>query len=256
MMGKMIRVAVADISEDFRKLMAGSIGAEEDMTLVATADNGEDAIRIVKEQKPDVLVTNLVLRSMDGMTMLRSLKEAGKMPRTIVVSSFFSELQTGLVSELGVDCFITKPCRIERIVESIRECSSRSLRTDEKGQDDAKPRKLEILDQAMQSIGERPYFFGYKYLITGFDIVLAEPDMLVGVTKILYPRIARVHGTSAVNVERCIRSAIDYAWGENKSSGRETFLKENIPDICFCRPGNVRFMKLMLDYASRRGKTE
>lgn len=250
-----ISVVMADSSEDFRKLMGDIICAEDDIWLVSAVDNGVDALRSVRALRPDVLICDLMLRSMDGISLVRQLKEEGILPRTVVVSAFYSDIQMGLATDLGVDCYIPKPCRLERILESIRECAAVGATAEEKAAGAARQlasEQMSLAECAMQGIGMIPYFSGYKYLEAAFAEILADREMLLGVTKVLYPKLAEKFGTSPTSIERCIRSALDFAWRDENRQAREAFLAEEMNLVMPNKPGNVKFMKTVLEYIDRK----
>ena len=258
-MKKRISVVMADPSEDFRKLVGDILCAEDDILLMAAVDNGVDALRSVRSLRPDVLLCDLMLRGMDGISLVRKLNEEGIRPRTVVVSAFCSDLQMGLATELGVDCFIPKPCRIERILESIRECGAGCAAADEKRAVVIRQLAAAQITRAegvMQGIGMLPYFSGYKYLVAAFAEILADREMLLGVTKVLYPKLAEKFGTSPNGIERCIRSALDYAWREENRETREAFLACEMNLVMPDKPGNVKFMKTVLEYIDRKAVSQ
>ena len=95
-----------------------------------------------------------------------------------------------------------------------------------------------------------------KYLASGDSghgalaaLLAAEEDesRLEGVTKDLYPELARRFGTSPGNRERCIRSAIERAWREGDGAAREEWFGPELAPMLGKRPGNARFLKLMLE---------
>ena len=64
----------------------------------------------------------------------------------------------------------------------------------------------------LHEIGIPAHIKGYQYLRDAIAISVEEEDMLVSVTKVLYPTIAKKHNTTASRVERAIRHAIEVAW--------------------------------------------
>ena len=72
------RVLIADPSEDFRHLLADALAAEGDMEPVGLAEDGVEALALVAELKPDILLTELVLPRLDGLTLLRRLPDGRK----------------------------------------------------------------------------------------------------------------------------------------------------------------------------------
>ena len=76
---------------------------------VFSAENGEEGIRQYEIHKPDIVIADLLMPGMDGMEMLRKLREEDNKMHAIVVTSV-KELDTVLESiDLGVDNYIIKP---------------------------------------------------------------------------------------------------------------------------------------------------
>ena len=70
--------------------------------------------------------------------------------------------------------------------------------------------------QLLHEIGIPAHIKGYQYLRDAITISVEEKEMLVSVTKVLYPAIAKKHGTTASRVERAIRHAIEVAWSRGQ----------------------------------------
>lgn len=250
-----ISVVVADSSEDFRELLSEAIEAEADMRLAGAVGSGMEAEARVRELRPDVLVTNLLLEEREGLSVLRDLKESGEMPRTIVVSGFFNDKLAGVAGALGVERFITKPCSISSILECIRECS-----LSEEERDEWRRRISRIIDtekrvdEALNECGFMPHLLGCRYLREALITVSEDRDKLRGVNKVLYPELAKLFGTDGTNVERCIRNAISSAWREGDEKKRMEYL--GAAGARSARPGNLSFMKIILTRMDGSEKAE
>lgn len=254
-MEKPISVVLADSSEGFRRLLSEFIDAEEDMFVAASADNGLEAAERVAALRPDVLVTDLLLREMEGLELIRRLKEEGLMPHTIVVSGFFSDSLACQAVDLGVERFLPKPCRTGALIESIRECSlspgGKAERVRLRREAMERTEREELAEKAVRSSGVMPHLTGYVYLRDAFSQIISDRSKLEGITKVLYPELARRHGTSAENVERCIRSALDLAWKDGSREVREEFFGPELGAALRKRPGNGRYMKTVMEYVDR-----
>ena len=104
------RILIADANPDFSSLVSDLVAGEGDMEVVGTADNGADALALIGELKPDVLLLDLVLSKLDGLELLRRLGEVERRPQVIVLSGFVNGKVVGECSALGADYFISKPC--------------------------------------------------------------------------------------------------------------------------------------------------
>jgi twitching motility two-component system response regulator PilH len=89
---------------------------------VINANNGKDALSKVSDQKPDVVVTDVVMPGMNGFELCRSLKknpDTQKLP-VIACTSKNQELDRLWGMKQGVDVYVTKPFTREEIVRAIR----------------------------------------------------------------------------------------------------------------------------------------
>ena len=75
-----IRVLIADPNEDLRLLLKDALESEEDMEVAATAADGAEALRLIAEERPDVVLLELVLPKLDGFGVLRKLSETPNAP--------------------------------------------------------------------------------------------------------------------------------------------------------------------------------
>ena len=249
-----ISVVLADNSEDFLRLLSERIGQEEDMFVAGAARNGEEAAEAVRRFSPTVLVTDLLLQRLDGLSLLRELRNGGRMPRTIVASAFFNDITARELSTIGVSYCYIKPCRIEELIARIRECAA------------AQPYPLSVpgrwdeeIRAALMHFGVIPKHLGYRFLWEAIRRNLEDKDALTGVTKILYPDLAKHFDTNSGCIERCMRNAIKSAWKkpENAETRDAYFgaftsgLQEEKP------PSNSEFISLIREYIlMRRGKSD
>ena len=88
---------MADAGEEFRRLIVEALAADGSMEVAAETGDGEEAVRLAGELRPDVVVLDLVLSSMDGLEVLGELAALPERPRLLVLSSF----ARGNVAELA-----------------------------------------------------------------------------------------------------------------------------------------------------------
>ena len=72
------------------------------------------------------------------------------------------------------------------------------------------------ITKMLHELGIPAHIKGYQYLRDAITISVEEKEMLVSVTKVLYPTIAKKHGTTSSRVERAIRHAIEVAWSRGQ----------------------------------------
>lgn len=67
-----LNVAIADDNERIVEMLNALIRTENDMEIVGTAGNGEDAVEMIKKSTPDVVLLDLIMPKMDGLGFWKS----------------------------------------------------------------------------------------------------------------------------------------------------------------------------------------
>lgn len=251
-MDKPVSVMIADSSESFRKALGELVDSQEDMFMAAEAGDGLEAARLAEELKPEVLITELLLRELEGLALMNRLRERNAMPYTIVVTSFFNDALAERASELGAARFFPKPCRESALIEAIRSRESTRPEAENRQSRRMLFEREHMIEEALICCGVDPCLRGRGYLMAALCAAWDEPELLEGATKRLYPELAERFGTSSVNFERCIRSAIAGAWRDGDAQRRMEFFGGDKTAYLEKKPGNIRFMKLVLERLRKR----
>jgi DNA-binding response OmpR family regulator len=90
---------------------------------VRTANDGESALEVMRNEEIHLVLLDLMLPRMDGFTVLREIRErsGGKPPYVIVVSAGASTKDRNLVLELGANEYMPKPFHLMRLLERIQK---------------------------------------------------------------------------------------------------------------------------------------
>ena len=204
-------VLIADSADDFCTALTAALQHADGFQVVGTASDGEQAIRMVEERKPDVLVLDLMLSKLDGITVLKRAREMDKPPAALVLTGFMTEYVANMAASLGVQYFMTKPCELDAVAERIHEMTAIDGQLRQSAQ-----RRQEVNIEAMvtsiiHEIGVPAHIKGYQYLREAIMIAVQDMDVINAVTKVLYPEVARKFNTTPSRVERAIRHAIEVA---------------------------------------------
>lgn len=212
------RVLIADSGEDFRYLMADTISSEEDMAVVGAAGDGLEALALIEQKHPNVIVMDLVLTKLDGLGVLQKLSQMSQKPAVIIVSGFFNEHVVQEAAELGAYYFMPKPCDVPALLSRIRQVTSASRNasgnSNKQGVDMYRREdNLEaVVTEVIHEIGVPAHIKGYQYLREAIILTINDMDIINSVTKVLYPTVAKRFSTTPSRVERAIRHAIEVAW--------------------------------------------
>lgn len=114
-------VLLADANEEFRAMLQEAIEQAGEFTVAASTGDGREALRVIEERKPDLLLTDVALPGLDGLGLLQALKEReGYVPKIIIVSAFCGEKTMSDAEKLGVSYYLPKPCEPGSLLERMR----------------------------------------------------------------------------------------------------------------------------------------
>jgi DNA-binding NarL/FixJ family response regulator len=116
-----VRIVVADDHHVVRTGFAGLLGTQPDFTVVGTASDGAEAVRICRELRPDVVLMDVRMPGMDGIEATRQLAAAaGGGPRVLILTTF--DLDEYVYDALcaGASGFLLKDVTAERLFDAVR----------------------------------------------------------------------------------------------------------------------------------------
>lgn len=223
-----LNVAIADDNERMLHLLSTIVGSDDELNLVGTARDGEEAYRVIREKSPDVVLLDIIMPKLDGLGVLDKVKadhHLKKAPKFIMISAIGREKITEDAFEKGADYYIMKPFDNDMIVERIKSVRGNTkmkpreicrIQSFEQAKEHGK-RTLETdITNIIHEIGVPAHIKGYQYLREAILLSVHDSEMLNSITKILYPTIAKHFQTTPSRVERAIRHAIEVAWSRGK----------------------------------------
>jgi CheY-like chemotaxis protein len=126
-----IRILCVDDHPLLRAGIAGLIADEPDMVLVAEAENGRDAIEQFSRHRPDVTLMDLQMPEMDGLDASRRICAQwgpGERPRIVAMTANAMQGDRDMCLAAGMDDYVTKPIRVEQLVEALNHARARQDR--------------------------------------------------------------------------------------------------------------------------------
>lgn len=239
-------VFIADSAEDFCSGLTAALQRADGFRVVGTAGDGEQAIRMIEEKKPDILVLDLMLAKKDGLSVLKSIANMEHKPITLATSAFLTEYVSTAAANLGVRYLMLKPCDMAALVERMEEIrGGESLRY-------PVPRRADkvsietLVTNIIHEIGVPAHIKGYQYLREAIIIAVNDMDVINAITKVLYPEVAKAFGTTPSRVERAIRHAIEVAWDRGDLDTLQKFFGYTVSNTKG-KPTNSEFIALIAD---------
>ena len=253
-----LNIAIADDNELTLQLFKDIVSKDNDLNVVGSARDGEGILNLIEEKEPDLVLLDIVMPKVDGLEVLERVHNNGrcKKPAFIVISSVGKSSITEDAFAYGADYFLMKPIDTDVVLKRIRKVRERKVLArynressyESSGAVSVSPEvNMEAkITELMHEIGVPAHIKGYQYLRTAILCVVNDVEMLDGVTKILYPDIAKKYHTTPNSVERAIRHAIEVAWGRGDMDAIEEIFGYTIK-AGKGKPTNSEFIALISD---------
>lgn len=214
-----LKVMIADNNPVVLQQLADQINCDSQLELVGVADNGRDAYHLIESEKPDAVVFDLLLSYYDGFALMDKVnqqKDNEEETKLIMTTPLTNDVIISESCKKGVDYIMVKPYDMElvsnkikdvcKIIDSRRNIENYSYSVDS------------LISEKLNQIGVPASLKGYRYMVTAIKEVLNDETALEGVTKVLYPGVAKKHNSTPQRVEKAIRHAIEVAWLRNDGS--------------------------------------
>ncbi|MCD2345149.1 sporulation transcription factor Spo0A [Clostridium guangxiense] len=237
-----ISVLIADDNKEFCNILNDYLLNQSDIFVVGVARDGIEALKLIEEKKPDLVVLDIIMPHLDGLGVLERLNnmKLSNLPRIIILSAVGQDKITQRAITLGADYYVVKPFDMEVFIKRIREMFNSVIDTaNNRGMSSGftnsevkhmpssfantseyssnSPLNLEgEITSIIHEIGVPAHIKGYMYLREAITMVVNNIELLSAVTKELYPSIAKKYNTTASRVERAIRHAIEVAWSRGQ----------------------------------------
>ena len=244
-MDKRTSIMIADNSEEFCVSLSTALQRTERFNLVGTACDGEQAMQLLEERKPDILVLDLMLAKKDGLSILKSMAGWERRPAVVATSGFMTDYVASAAAGLGVAYLILKPCDMEALVDRLEELRGDTGRSIPIRR--APGQSIEALVTGIiHEIGVPAHIKGYQYLREAIIIAVNDMDVINAITKVLYPQVAKTFQTTPSRVERAIRHAIEVAWDRGDLDTLQRFFGYTVSNTKG-KPTNSEFIALIAD---------
>ena len=241
-----IRIVLAEDNRELSQILSAHIQKQPNMKIVGVADNGRDALELIKKENPDVLLLDIIMPYLDGIGVLQELKKLQLKPKVIILSAFGQEALTKTAVELGVDYFLLKPFELEILVQRINEIMKKKEKSDEPSRHPQDPEIELLITQILSEIGIPMNCQGFQYVREAILLSVQDFSLLNKITLKVYPIIAERHKTTIKNVERSIRFAIEKAWNQGKIDAQQEIFGYSINEHKG-KPTNALFIAQIAD---------
>lgn len=249
-MEKQIKVLIADNDKNYTDMLRSQLEADYRFTVCSVATDGFEVMEKVELLKPDVLIMDLILPSLDGMGVLERLKmrNSDKLPMIIISSSIKKERIAQSCIEMGAEYYMIKPLSIDSLINTIKMFyNSGDNKGSIIGRRSADPIDIEtMVTETIHEIGIPAHIKGYQYLRHAIMLVVDNLDVINSITKKLYPTVAQDFNTTSSRVERAIRHAIEVAWDRGDTEVLNSIFGYTVANTKG-KPTNSEFIAMIAD---------
>ena len=239
-------VIIADNSEEFCGSLTAALQRADGFQVLGTVSDGEQAVQMILEQQPDILVLDMMLSKRDGISVLKAIGGMDHKPITLATSGFVTDYVASAAANLGARYLMLKPCDMSALVERLEEIRGGEnqrktlVRRNDKASIEA------MVTSIIHEIGVPAHIKGYQYLREAIIIAVNDMDVINAITKVLYPQVAKTFGTTPSRVERAIRHAIEVAWDRGDLDTLQRFFGYTVSNTKG-KPTNSEFIALIAD---------
>lgn len=234
-MDNKISVLVADDNLEFANTLTNYLNKDNDINVVGVAKDGMEAVDLIKSQKPDIAILDVIMPHLDGLGVLEKIPalELETSPSCIMLSAVGQEKITQKAISLGAEYYVVKPFEIDVLIKRIKELKYYNPIIQEKSTYIAKETKTNyitidprtkfdacnleaLVTNVIHELGVPAHIKGYQYLREAIMMVVNDIELINEITKQLYPEIADRYKTTPSRVERAIRHAIEVSWSRGR----------------------------------------
>lgn len=259
-----ITVLIADDNAEFANTLAGYLENHEDMEVVGMVRDGNEALEMIQQIEPDIVLLDVIMPHLDGLGVLEAIPtlHLTKAPLCIMLSAVGQDKITQKAIALGAEYYVVKPFDIELLIKRIKEVKiyqntpirSTYINREIKAQyieiapeEKKNEKNLEALvTNVIHEVGVPAHIKGYQYLREAIMMVINDIDVINQITKQLYPEIADKYKTTPSRVERAIRHAIEVAWGRGEQATVENIFGYTV-SAAKGKPTNSEFIAMIAD---------
>jgi len=238
-----IKVLMIDDNANLCEMVKDYFKKNKRIEIVDSANDGEEGIKLIKENKYDVILLDLIMPKKDGIGVLEEFKGKNINSNIIMLTSYNSPEVIRSASEYGIKYYMLKPFDLVDLENRILDvCKVKDNKTINIFQN-----KLEIsITRMLHELGMPSHIKGYQYIRDGIVMIYNNPDIIGGITKELYPDVASKYNTTVSRVERAIRHAIEVSWNRGNWDLMEEIFGHSV-DIDKAKPTNSEFIVTIAD---------
>lgn len=212
-MKETLNILVVDNNQNVTSKIEQQFSSHAVINVVKVVNNGKDALDYIinNEKSFDIIVMDIILPEIDGISILEKMKEQKIVKKVIILTSYKKEYTVNMASMYGVSYYMLKPFSMLALETRILEIGNQqSIKIMNLTEDE---REVHVaISKLLHQLGIPSHIKGYNYIRESVFLFYKNSDTYGGITKEIYPEVAIKYSTTASRVERAIRHAIEVSW--------------------------------------------
>ena len=255
-------VLIVDADREFADTLGMRIIARNNITLCGKVYSGDAVLPVVREKRPDVIIMDLTLPALDGISVIRMLqKDLPYKPIIVITSAYSNDMQRYLINDIPNAYFVRKPISYEHLLDRTGELfrAASGFYARAAGENiEAERAFYRILKynnedstfkrvtNLLHDLGVPAHLIGYGYLRDAVCMVIENPLLVNCMTKEIYPALAAKSGKSVASVEKAIRTAVEVSWNRGKMEILEEVFGFTV-NLQKGKPTNTEYIAMLAD---------
>lgn len=238
------RILLADDDREMLSAEEAYFNGSADYEVVGAASNGEEAVKLFDELRPDAMVLDLLMPIKDGLGVLDAIDRGGA--KIIAVCEVGGVNYAESAINAGADYFMLKPLSLTELDARLKKIKHVKPERREYVKSGAAGGMDRRISEIFMTVGIPAHIKGYQFLREAIKMTIDSPDIINSITKRLYPEVAARFETSPSKVERAIRHAIEVAWNKGKIENINSIFGVKVYSSTE-KPTNGEFIALVAD---------
>ena len=244
---EMINVFMVDHNESTIREVKKYFSSLGSICISKSCSDGREAMLELEKNSGnyDVLLLNPIVNNVDGVGILKSLRKYNNSMKVVIYSDYFNDMLVQSLAPYNVSFYLLKGISLDMLAERIEDTTK--LYCQEVEFVDNK--MVQRISKLLHDLGMPSHIKGYQYIRDAILMMHQDSGYIGGITKVLYPEIARRYDTTASRVERAIRHAIEVSWSRGDYDLMDEIFGHSV-DFDRAKPTNSEFLATLADRVS------
>ena len=213
------------------------------MNVVKVIEDGKEGLDYIINNRDsfDCLILDLLLPNIDGLSILENLKQRRIEKKVLILSGYKDNKVIEDMTKYNIDYYMMKPFNIESLENRLKDILLSKKINNHNIEMERKISKI------LHSLGVPSHIKVYSYIRESIKLMYNLNDINSGITKEIYPEIAKKYDSTISRVERAIRHAIEISWNRGDYETMEEIFGHSI-DFDRSKPTNCEFIATIADH--------